>query len=248
MFVFAVGLLAVVTGLLVFLPGDLRVFPVSVLGLNSSLQVGVYFGILVVLGVAGWFVCGYEGFSHGSLLQSKDSSQVRVLFITGLCLGALLIFLDLVFSRLHVRGSVPHPPLVSTVPTAFVESGMQEVLFRLVIMGGGIRFLESFVYHKDTGKRSEESEKWGFWALAGFSIFLSLWALLPARAAEFGYGSVKEMTWVPFFQFIIFYTLIGITGAAIWWKYSFLAAWAVHFIALIVWDGIWGIVWWSCVF
>jgi len=247
LFVFAVGLLSVVTGLLVFLPGDLRLFPIPVSIISPSLQVGVYLGIWVILGVAGWFVCGYEGFAHEGFLHSKGLSRVRVLLITGLCLGAILIFLDLLFSELHFHGSVPHPPLISAIPTAFVESGIQEVLFRLVIMGGGMGILESFVYPKGT-KWSKKSKKLLFWALAVFSIILSLSVLLPVRAAEFGYGSVEEMVWPPFFQFVIFYTLIGITGAAVWSKYGFFPAWAVHFIALLVWDGIWGIVWWSCVF
>lgn len=248
LFVFAVGLLAVVTGLLVFLPGDLRLFPIPISVLSPSLQVVFYLGIWVILGVSGWFVCGYDGFSHNHFLQSKGLSGVRVLLIIGLCLGVVLIFLDLVFSKLHYRGSVPHPPLISAVPTAFVESGIQEVLFRLVIMGGGMGILETFVYSKGTIECSEKSKKMAFWALALFSIFLSLLLLLPVRAAEFGYGSVEEMVWPPFFQYVIFYTLIGITCAAVWSKYDIVAAWAVHFIALLVWDGIWGIFWWTCVF
>ena len=194
----------------------------------------------------GWGVC--RAFRSGGDEEEAEAQGFRlgVAATVGFFLGAVWIASDLLFSRLHYLGSIPHPPLKTALLGSFVGGGVQELAFRLVFLGGGMWVLT----RKDYIRGFDETKKQVvlFWGLAMGAALLSFAVYLPVRSAQFGLSSVFELPLALWLHLLVFYGVLGLVMAILIKRHGFWTALGAHCAALVLWDVLWGQVWWSCLF
>lgn len=242
-YVFFVGILTVVAGLIVFMPDGSYLLPQGAWIKDSLIRMAID-GVFVVLsGVAGWFYWTSIGSSGLDGQPQKTRSKVATALLWGFFLGGIWILLDLIFSPLHYLGSVPHPPLLTALLGAFVVGGFFELLFRLVIIGAGM-----WLINRRDGNEEKNSKRAWFWLWTFLAALLSLFVWLPSRSRQFGLSSVFELPIPLVIHFVFYYGVLGMVAAKMLFKHGFWVAVGTHGTALLFWDVVWGQVWWRCLF
>ncbi len=240
-YLICIGFLVLASGLLVLMEGGSRIFPTGIWVTTSSRRIILDVVITLTAGGTGWLVCSFYGFGSFATQDSKKPLR-SILFTasaTGAITGILLISLDLILSNLHYRGSMPHPPPATALLSTPIASGVHELLFRLIFLGGGCAVLQ---------KTGISVGKSSFWFLAFLSVVSAFFLFIPFHGAEYGIENISDVPAILIFHYFLFYALTGLVCAAMFYRHGFFAAWGTHFTALFVWDVLWGQVWWRCLF
>lgn len=241
-----VGVLAVTAGLIVFLPHGALTLPTYVLASGALVRALLSVLVLVGLGFMSWGVCRVHRSRKDEEETAAQGFRAGVAVTSGFLLGAVWIVADLMFSRLHYLGSIPHPPLSTALLGSLVGCGFQETAFRLVFLGGGTWVLTRNANVRGEDKREQQTLL--FWGLAIVAALLSCAVYLPTRSAQYGISSVFDLPPALWVHFLVFYGVLGLAMAMLLKRYGFWTAVGAHCAGLVLWDVVWGQVWWSCLF
>ena len=213
------------------LPEEELVASVEVLALINIAVVLILYGGLGFLGIK-----LSKNLGIPDLWYPEVTNRQRFLLpaLVGAGLGVFFIFADLIFSRLHGLGALPHPPF----PTSLVASASaaigEEIIFRLFFISFWVWLISHIILKK----------KWQnqfFWVITIISALLFALGHLPSVMILFGLEEIGELPMPFLLEIIILNGALSVFAAYYFRKYGFLAPVGIHFWADVVWHGIWGL-------
>ena len=187
------------------------------------------------LGVLGLSFSQKLGFPN--IWESTISNKERIVIpaLVGIGIGAFFILVDMMLSRFHALGAIPHP----SFPASLVASGIagigEELLFRLFFISFWV-WLLSYVFLK---RRYQQSV---FWVVTGWSALVITLAHLPSVMVLFGLQTISEIPVALLVELILINGVLTLFAAYYLKKSGFLAAVGIHFWADMVWHVIWGLI------
>lgn len=228
--------LAILAAINVFLPmGDM----LGQFGLPASkpvVAVATFFIMLILyggLGFVGVLLSRKLGFAE--IWDNKVSNKQRFLTpaLIGVGIGIFFILADLIFSRFHAFGSLPHPPFPTSIVASATAGIGEEVMFRLFFISFWV-WLISFVILK---------RKWQnqiFWIVAVFSALGFAFGHIPSVMMLLDLNSINEISFPLMSEIILLNGVLSLFAAGYFRKYGFLAAVGIHFWTDIVWHVVYG--------
>ncbi len=232
-----VVILALLAGICVLLPqGSMTQAqnlpaPGSVLALVNAAVMLVFYG---GLGFLGLYLSRKLGFAD--IWDPKVSSRQRFLvpLIAGTGTGIFFIVADLIMSRFHTFGPLPHPPFPTSLVASAVAGIGEELIFRLFFISFWV-WLISWVLLKN---------KWQnlvFWVVSVMSAIAFAFGHLPSIMMLYGLKTINEIPPALLGEVILLNGMVSIACAYYFRKYGFLAAVGIHFWTDIVWHVINGL-------
>lgn len=153
--------------------------------------------------------------------------------ITGIIMGLFFIIADLIFSRFHNLGLLPHPPFPTSIIASAVAGIGEEIIFRLFF----ISFWTWMIAHVILKNRGREIV---FWSVAIFSAIAFAVSHIPSVMILYGFDSLGQIPIAMTIEIILLNGVLSIFAAYYFRKYGFLAAVSIHFWVDVVWHVIWG--------
>lgn len=235
-----VAILAVLGAASVFLPGAPaglpapRELPASrpVMALVSLLALGGVYGGLGWIGLRASRTVGFPGIWAPGV---SGLQRFGIPAAAGGALGAAFIVVDLALAPINGLGLLPHPPFPTSLLASATAAIGEEILFRLLLVGGGFWLLDRVV----TTARAREG---AFWAVALFSAVAFTAAHLPGILFILGGGDPASATLPPMLlaQLLLLNGALSLVAAELLRRGGLLAAIGLHFWVDIVWHVIYG--------
>ncbi|HIP92630.1 MAG TPA: CPBP family intramembrane metalloprotease [Thermotoga sp.] len=230
--------LVILAAINVFLPqGDfLPILPEQKLPQKAVLALVNVVIMLIVYGGLGFIGLKLsQKLGFADIWDSKVSNKQRFLIpaLIGIGIGIFFILADVVLSRFHPLGRLPHPPFPASLVASAAAAIGEEVIFRLFFISFWV-WLISFVILK---KRWQNQI---FWIVAILSAVAFALGHLPSVMLLFGLNAVSEIPFALMTEIILLNSLLSLFAAYYFRKFGFLAAVGIHFWTDIVWHVIWG--------
>ena len=230
--------LAILAAINIFLPQgaflSTQTLPASkpVLALaNAAIMLILYGG----LGFLGLKLSSKLGFTDIWDLKVSNKQRFLIPALVGGGIGIFFILADLIFSKFHTLGSIPHPPF----PTSFVTSATagigEEVIFRLFFISFWVWFVSYIILKKRWQNQI-------FWIVTLFSALAFALGHFPSVMILFGFNTIQEIPFVLISEIILLNGVISFFAAYYFREYGFLAAVGIHFWTDIIWHVIWGMI------
>jgi len=175
--------------------------------------------------------------AFADIWDSKFSNKQRFLIpaLIGMGIGVFFILVDVIFSKFHSLGPVPHPPFPTSLVASVTAGIGEEVIFRLFFISFWV-WLISYVILK---------KKWQnqvFWVVTFFSALAFALGHFPSVMILFGLNSIQEIPFALISEIIVLNGVISFFTAYYFRKYGFLAAVGIHFWTDVIWHVIWGMI------
>lgn len=198
---------------------------------NAAIMLILYGG----LGFIGLKLSQKIGFTDIWDLKISNKQRFLIPALVGGGIGIFFILADVIFSKFHNLGSIPHPPF----PSSFVASATagigEEVIFRLFFISFWV-WLISCVMLKNRWRNKV------FWIVTFFSALAFALGHFPSLMILFGLNTIQEIPFVLISEIILLNGVISFFAAYYFRKFGFLAAVGIHFWTDIIWHVIWGII------
>lgn len=235
-----VVLLAIVSALSIFLPmGELAAMlpqqelpaAKSILALVNALVALVVYGSLGFLGLKlsqklGWAKIWDERVSH--------KQRFLIPGLIGLAAGVFLILGDLIFSRFHNLGQLPHPAFPASLNASLAAGIGEEIIFRLFFIAFWTWLISYVIFKKKYQPQI-------FWLVAILAALIFALGHLPAMMIVFDFQSLSQIPIAFLIEIIVLNSAVALPAAYYFRQYGFLAAVGIHFWADIVWHVVWGV-------
>lgn len=231
-------LLAILAGISIFLPqGNVQVLqelpasrPVLAL-INGIIMIVVYGG----LGYVGLRLSRRLGFA--GIWDPEVSNRQRFLLpaVIGVGIGIFIIALDLVLSKYHTLGRLPHPAFPASLVGSATAGIGEEILFRLFFIPFWMWLVSSVLLN---GRWQNQV----FWIVAVSSAIAFSVAHFPSVMYLMGMKAIAEIPLPLMGELFLINGLVSLFAAYHFRKHGFLAAVGVHFWTDVVWHVIWGLV------
>jgi len=175
--------------------------------------------------------------AFADIWDSKFSNKQRFLIpaLIGMGIGVFFILVDVIFSKFHSLGPVPHPPFPTSLVASVTAGIGEEVIFRLFFISFWV-WLISYVILK---------KKWQnqvFWVVTFFSALAFALGHFPSVMILFGLNTIQEIPFALISEIIVLNGVISFFTAYYFRKYGFLAAVGIHFWTDVIWHVIWGMI------
>ena len=198
---------------------------------NAAIMLILYGG----LGFFGLKLSQKIGFANIWDLKVSNKQRFLIPALVGGGIGIFFILADLIFSKFHTLGSIPHPPF----PTSFVTSATagigEEVIFRLFFISFWVWFVSYIILKKRWQNQI-------FWIVTLFSALAFALGHFPSVMILFGFNTIQEIPFVLISEIILLNGVISFFAAYYFREYGFLAAVGIHFWTDIIWHVIWGMI------
>jgi len=175
--------------------------------------------------------------SFADIWDLRVSNKQRFLIpaLVGGGIGIFFILVDVIFSKFHTLGPIPHPPF----PSSFVASATagigEEVIFRLFFISFWVWFVSYIILKKRWQNQV-------FWIVTLFSALAFTLGHFPSVMILFGLNTIQEIPFALISEIILLNGVISFFAAYYFRKFGFLAAVGIHFWTDIIWHVIWGII------
>lgn len=230
--------LAILAAINVFLPQGAflptQTLPASkpVLALvNAAIMLILYGG----LGFIGLKLSQKIGFADIWDLKISNKQRFLIPALVGGSIGIFFILADVIFSKFHTLGPIPHPPF----PSSFVASATagigEEVIFRLFFISFWVWFVSYIILKKRWQNQI-------FWIVTLFSALTFALGHFPSVMILFGLNTIQEIPFALISEIILLNGVISLFTAYYFRKFGFLAAVGIHFWTDVVWHVIWGMI------
>ncbi len=230
--------LAILAAINVFLPQGAflptQTLPASkpVLALaNAAIMLILYGG----LGFLGLKLSSKLGFTDIWDLKVSNKQRFLIPALVGGVIGIFFILADVIFSKFHSLGSIPHPPFPTSLVASATAGIGEEVIFRLFFISFWV-WLISYVILKNRWQNKV------FWVVTLFSALAFAFGHLPSFMLLFGLKTIGEIPLVLISEIILLNGVISFFAAYYFRKFGFLAAVGIHFWTDIIWHVIRGII------
>ncbi|MCX6709685.1 MAG: CPBP family glutamic-type intramembrane protease [Candidatus Woesearchaeota archaeon] len=230
-------ILAILSSISIFLPQG-QIVGQYELPASKPIMALASFSIILVLygglGFIGLKLSKKLGFAE--IWNKNISSKKRFVMpaLIGIGLGIFFILADLIFSKFHAFGALPHPPFpISLIASATAGIG-EEIIFRLFFISFWV-WLISYVILK------KKCQNQIFWIVSVFSAFAFAFGHLPSIMALFNLTSISQVPLALMIEIILLNGALSLFAASCFRKYGFLAAVGIHFWTDIIWHVIYGI-------
>lgn len=169
--------------------------------------------------------------------NSKISNKQRFLIpaLIGVGIGVFFILADVVLSKFHNLGSIPHPPFPTSLVASVTAGIGEEVIFRLFFISFWV-WLISYVIFK---KRWQNQI---FWIVTLFSALAFALGHFPSVMILFGFKTIREIPFILISEIILLNGVVSLLAAYYFRKFGFLAAVSIHFWTDVIWHVIWGMI------
>ncbi len=231
-------ILAILAAINVFLPQGAflptQTLPASrpVLALvNAAIMLILYGG----LGFLGLKLSSKLGFADIWDLKVSNKQRFLIPAFVGGGIGIFFIWADVIFSKFHTLGSIPHPPFPTSLVASVTAGIGEEVIFRLFFISFWV-WLISFIILKNRWQNKV------FWVVTFFSALAFALGHFPSIMILFDLNTIQEIPFALISEIILLNGVISIFTAYYLRKYGFLAAVGIHFWADIIWHAIWGMI------
>lgn len=227
-----------VAGFLYFFPQEVSVYgdgEIESYSLLGSLTMGLSFGAFIGgIGLLGAFFMRKLDFVD--LLDKRVGNDKRVVLPIkmGVVIGVGFILMDLVFSRFHSLGPLPHPGFPASVFASVTAAISEEVMFRLFLVGFFTLILRTVF--------KRVPMRIAFFMVACLSAFLFAVGHMPAVFILYG---IKEFNEIPALVLLEIFILNGVLSFyAVYYLryYGFLAPVLLHFTVDVVWHVLYGLI------
>ncbi len=230
--------LAILAAINVFLPQGAflptQTLPASkpVLALaNAAIMLILYGG----LGFLGLKLSSKLGFADIWDLKVSNKQRFLIPALIGVGIGIFFILVDVIFSKFHTLGPIPHPPFPTSLVASATAGIGEEVIFRLFFISFWVWFI-SYVILKNRWQNKV------FWVVTFFSALAFAIGHFPSVMILFGFNTIQEIPFVLISEIILLNGVISFFAAYYFRKYGFLAAVGIHFCTDIIWHAIWGMI------
>jgi len=198
---------------------------------NAAIGLLLYGG----LGVLGLKLSQKLGFPEIWDPQISNKERFFIPALIGVCIGVFIILTDVVLSRFHALGALPHPPFLAALAASAMAGIGEEALFRLFFISFWV-WLISYVLLK------QRYQNQVFWLVTVGSALVFAVAHLPATMILFGFQTFNEIPVALLVEIILLNGVLSLFAAYYFRKFGFLAAVGIHFWTDVVWHVIWGLV------
>lgn len=198
---------------------------------NAAIMLILYGG----LGFLGLKLSSKLGFADIWDLRVSNKQRFLIPALVGGVIGIFFILADVIFSKFHSLGSIPHPPFPTSLVASVTAGIGEEVIFRLFFISFWV-WLISYVILK---KRWQNQV---FWVVSVFSALAFALGHFPSVMILFGLNTIQGIPFTLISEIILLNGVISIFAAYYFRKYGFLAAVGIHFWADIIWHTIWGMI------
>ncbi len=196
---------------------------------NAAIMLILYGG----LGFLGLKLSSKLGFADIWDLRVSNKQRFLIPALVGGVIGIFFILADVIFSKFHSLGPIPHPPFPTSLVASVTAGIGEEVIFRLFFISFWV-WLISYVILK---KRWQNQV---FWVVSIFSALAFALGHFPSVMILFGLNTIQEIPFTLISEIILLNGVISIFAAYYFRKYGFLAAVGIHFWTDIIWHAIWG--------
>lgn len=198
---------------------------------NAAIMLVLYGG----LGFIGLRLSQRLGFPD--IWDPEVSNRQRFLIpvLVGVAIGIFLILADLLFSKLHTLGALPHPPFPTSLVVSAVAGIGEELIFRLFV----VSFLTWLISYVILEKRWQNQI---FWIVAIFSALAFAFGHIPSVMALLDLKAVGELPPVLMAEIILLNGVVSLFAAYYFRKFGFLAPVGIHFWTDVIWHVVWGAV------
>ena len=230
--------LAILAAASVFLPFP-ELLPTQELPASKAVLALVNAAIMLVLygglGLLGLKLSQKLGFPD--IWDSNVSNRQKFLVptLTGVGIGIFLVLADLVFSKFHTLGSLPHPPFPTSLVASAVAGIGEELIFRLFL----VSFLTWLISYIILKKRWQNQV---FWIVAILSALAFAFGHIPSVMALLDLKAVDEIPPVLMAEIILLNGVVSLFAAYYFRRFGFLAPVGMHFWTDVVWHVVWGII------
>jgi membrane protease YdiL (CAAX protease family) len=198
---------------------------------NAAIMLILYGG----LGFLGLKLSSKLGFADIWDLRVSNKQRFLIPALVGGVIGIFFILADVIFSKFHSLGPIPHPPFPTSLVASVTAGIGEEVIFRLFFISFWV-WLISYVILK---KRWQNQV---FWVVSVFSALAFALGHFPSVMILFGLNTIQGIPFTLISEIILLNGVISIFAAYYFRKYGFLAAVGIHFWADIIWHTIWGMI------
>ncbi len=198
---------------------------------NAAIMLVLYGG----LGLLGLKLSQKLGFPD--IWDSNVSNRQKFLVptLTGVGIGIFLVLADLVFSKFHTLGPLPHPPFPTSLVASAVAGIGEELIFRLFL----VSFLTWLISSIILKKRWQNQV---FWIVAILSALAFAFGHIPSVMALLDLKAVGEIPPVLMAEIILLNGVVSLFAAYYFRRFGFLAPVGMHFWTDVVWHVVWGII------
>jgi hypothetical protein len=159
--------------------------------------------------------------------------RVAIPALAGMALGVLFILADVIFSKVHGLGPLPHPPFPASLIASIVAGIGEEVVFRLFFIVFWVWLLSRVV----RGKRKLDAV---FVVVTAVSALLFTAGHVPAVMHLFGLEQVGDVPLTLAAELLVLNGSLSVVAALFMRRWGILAAVGVHFWTDVVWHVLWG--------
>ena len=198
---------------------------------NVAIMLILYGG----LGFIGLKLSQKIGFADIWDLKVSNKQRFLIPALVGGGIGIFFILADVIFSKFHTLGPIPHPPFPTSLVASVTAGIGEEVIFRLFFISFWV-WLISYVILK---KRWQNQV---FWVVSIFSALVFALGHFPSVMILFDLNTIQEIPFALISEIILLNGVISIFAAYYFRKYGFLAAVGIHFWTDIIWHAIWGMI------
>lgn len=236
---FLIVILAVLAATIIFLPEgtflptitepELQDLKIAIALINFLIMFVLY-GFLGFIGL--WFS---KKLGFPDIWENEISNRQRLLYpaIIGIFIGIFFIIIDLILSRFHPLGRLPHPPFPTSLVNSIIAGIGEEVIFRLFFISFWV-WLFSYLILK---------ERWQnqiFWTFAVISAFSFAFSHIPTVLTIMSLGRISDIPPALMVEIILLNGVLSVFAAYYFRKYGFLAAVGIHLWTDVVWHVIYG--------
>ena len=233
--IIALAILAVINVFLpqgAFLPTQTLPASKPILALVNAVIILILYG---GLGFIGLRLSQKIGFTDIWDLKISHKQRFLIPALVGGGIGIFFILVDVIFSKFHTLGPIPHPPFPSSFVASATAAIGEEVIFRLFFIPFWV-WLISYVILKNRWQNKV------FWVVTIFSALAFALGHFPSVMILFDLNSIQEIPFVLISEIILLNGVISFFAAYYFRKFGFLAAVGIHFWTDIIWHVIWGII------
>lgn len=198
---------------------------------NAAIMLILYGG----LGFLGLKLSSKLGFVDIWDLEVSNKQRFLIPALVGGGIGIFFILADVIFSKFHTLGPIPHPPFPASLVASVTAGIGEEVIFRLFFISFWV-WLISYVILK---KRWQNQV---FWVVSIFSALAFALGHFPSVMILFGFDTIQEIPFALISEIIFLNGVVSLLAVYYFRKFGFLAAVGIHFWTDIIWHVIWGII------